>query len=148
MKMCEVRAVKRILGNYQDYLEMAEEKDRESVLLADKLYAVGIPSGVSSGSEGTGAPRPRASVYNGILSDQLEADRKATEYRQQASRIRAFIASIDDDRKHLLEDVYLEGRRYEDVARERGYSISAVKMAITRCLTGVPSKVAQASGLI
>lgn len=150
MKQCEVRAVKKKLEMYQDLLAMAAEKDREALMLQAKYEDLATPGCIRYDREpgGSGSGRPRESVYNEIFSDQIEAERKARQYRVEAEKIRRFIDRIDDEAKPILKAAYLEGKRYREIGEEIGYSKTGVNSKIIRCLERVPASLAEASGML
>lgn len=150
MTRSEQRIVRRKLELYQDYLRLADEKDKEALLLHESYCAVGGAQTIRMEPKiGTSGHKvsPESRMLE-ILTDQIEADRLAKEYREQADRIKTFIDAIDDERKIFLVDAYLRGIRYREIAKERGYAISGVGAVIERCLLAVPSELARASGLL
>lgn len=149
MKQCEVRAVKRRLEMYQDLLAMAAEKDREALMLQAKYEDLATPGCIRYDREpGGGSGRPKESVYNEIFSDQIEAERKARQYRMEAEQIRVFIDRIDDEANELLVRAYINGERYWKIGDSLGYSKDGIRSKIDRCLERVPSSIAEASGLL
>lgn len=150
MTPCEVRTVKRRLEAYQDLLAMANEKDREALLLQAKYEDLATPGCIRYEREsgGSGSGRSKESIYLEIFSDQLEAERKAAQYRFEAEQIKRFIERIEDEAQDILKMAYLDGKRYWEIGKELGYTKSGVQMKIVRCLENVPSSLAEASGLL
>lgn len=148
MRACEVREVKRRLESYQDLLAMAAEKDREALMLQEKYEDLATPGAISYSHEPGGSGRPKESAYLEIFSDQLEAERKAAQYRLQAAQIERFIESVEDEASPVLVKAYIEGKRYWEIGQEIGYTASGVRMRIIRCLEKIPPSLAVASGLL
>lgn len=150
MTPCEVRTVKRRLEAYQDLLAMANEKDREALLLQAKYEDLATPGCIRYDREptGGGSGKTKETVYNEIFSDQAEAERKAKEYRAEAEKVKKFISLIDDDAKPIIEDAYIHGKRYKTIAKEKNYSPSGVRLRVYRCLQKVPASLAEACGLL
>ena len=148
MTPCEARAVKRRLESYQDLLAMAAEKDREALMLQEKYEDLATPGAISYSHEPGGSGRPKESAYLEIFSDQLEAERKAAQYRLQAAQIERFIESVEDEASPVLVKAYIEGKRYWEIGQEIGYTASGVRMRIIRCLEKIPPSLAVASGLL
>lgn len=148
MKACEVREVKRRLESYRDLLIMANEKDREALMLQEKYESMATPGAISYSHEPGGSGRPKESAYLEIFSDQLEAERKAAQYRLQAAQIERFIESVEDEASPVLVKAYIEGKRYWEIGQEIGYTASGVRMRIIRCLEKIPPSLAVASGLL
>lgn len=150
MTPCEVRSVKRRLESYQDLLAMAAEKDREALMLQAEYEDLATPGAIRYDREpsGSGSGKPKESIYLEIFSDQLEAERKAAQYRLEADQIRRFIDRIDDEAKDILKMAYLDGKRYWEIGRDIGYSKDTIHKKIGRCLEQIPSSIAEASGLL
>ena len=148
MNAYEVRSVKRRLESYSDLLAMAREKDREALMLQAKYEDLATPGAISYSHEPGGSGRPKESAYLEIFSDQLEAERKAAQYRLQAAQIRRFIESVEDEASPVLVKAYIEGKRYWEIGQEIGYTASGVRMRIIRCLEKIPPSLAVASGLL
>lgn len=150
MNAYEVRAVKRRLESYQDLLAMAAEKDREALLKQAEYEDLATPGAIRYDREpgGSGSGKLKESIYLEIFSDQLEAERKAAQYRMEAEQIRKFIERIEDESKEILKMAYLDGMRYWEIGKEIGYTKSGIQMKIIRCLENVPSSLAEASGLL
>lgn len=148
MNAYEVRSVKRRLESYSDLLAMAREKDREALMLQAKYEDLATPGAISYSHEPGGSGRPKESAYLEIFSDQLEAERKAAQYRLQAAQIRKFIERIEDESKEILKLAYLDGKRYWEIGRDIGYSKDTIHKKIGRCLEQIPSSIAEASGLL
>lgn len=150
MNAYEVRSVKRRLESYQDLLAMAAEKDREALMLQEKYEDLATPGAISYSHEpgGSGSGKSKESIYLEIFSDQLEAERKAAQYRMEAEQIRRFIERIEDETKEVLKLAYLDGKRYWEIGRDIGYSKDTIHKKIGRCLEQIPSSIAEASGLI
>lgn len=150
MTSCEVRAVKRRLEMYQDLLAMAKEKDREALMLQEKYEDLATPTAIRYEREpgGSGSGKTRESIYLEIFSEQLDAERKAAQYRFEAEQIRRFIERIEDEAQDILKMAYLDGKRYWEIGKVIGYTKSGIQMKIIRCLENVPSSLAEASGLL
>lgn len=150
MKPFEVRIVKRHLACYGDIIQQAADKDKEALLLQDYYEQVAGVKGISlEPKEGTsGGYVDKASIYNQIFSDQLEADRMAAEYRRRAKAIEMFINAIEDERKELLHLAYVEGKRYWEIGKAKGYTPEAIQKSINRCLETVSADMARISGLL
>lgn len=149
MTPCEVRAVKRRLEMYQDLLAMAKEKDREALMLQAKYEQMAGAKAIRYDREpGGGSGREKSSIYNEIFSDQLAAEQKAARYRFEADQIRRFIERIDDEAKSIIKAAYIDGRRYWQIGEDLGYTKSAIRMKIDRCLGRVSVQAAEASGLL
>lgn len=127
---------------------MAREKDREALMLQAKYEDLATPGAISYSHEPGGSGRPKESAYLEIFSDQLEAERKAAQYRLQAAQIRKFIERIEDESKEILKLAYLDGKRYWEIGRDIGYSKDTIHKKIGRCLEQIPSSIAEASGLL
>ena len=143
-----MREVKRRLESYQDLLAMAAEKDREALMLQEKYEDLATPGAISYSHEPGGSGRPKESAYLEIFSDQLEAERKAAQYRLEADQIRRFIDHIDDEAKDILVRAYINGERYWQIGESLGYSKTGIRHKIDRCLERVPSPLAEASGFL
>lgn len=148
MTSYEVRAVKRRLESYQDLLAMAAEKDREALMLQEKYEDLATPGAISYSHEPGGSGRPKESAYLEIFSDQLEAEKKAAQYRLQAAQIERFIGMIESESQPILQAAYIEGKRYWEIGKDSGYSKTGVQTIISRCLEKVPATVAEAAGLL
>lgn len=148
MTPCEVRAVKRRLESYQDLLAMAAEKDREALMLQEKYEDLATPGCIRYEREPGGSGKDKDSIYIEIFSEQMEAERKAAQYRFEAEQIRKFIDLVEGEAKSILKMAYLEGKRYWEIGKGIGYSASGVRMKIIRCLKEIPSSLAEASGLL
>lgn len=135
---------------YPDLLAMAAEKDREALSLQAKYKDLATPGCIRYDREpgGSGSGKPKESIYNEIFSDQLEAERKAAQYRFEADRIRGFIDHIDDEDKPIIRAAYIDGMRYWQIGEKLGYTKEGVHKKIMRCLERVPSSLAEASGLL
>ena len=150
MTPCEVRAVKRRLESYQDLLAMANEKDKEAILLQAKYEDLATPGCIRYEREpgGSGSGRTKESIYLEIFSEQLDAERKAAQYRFEAEQIKKFIERIEDEAKEVLIRAYIHGERYRKIGESLGYSKDGIRSKIDRCLGRIPSSLAEASGLI
>lgn len=148
MNAYEVRAVKRRLESYQDLLAMAAEKDREALMLQEKYEDLATPGAISYSHEPGGSGRPKESVYLEIFSDQLEAERKAAQYRLQAAQIERFIESVEDEASPVLVKAYIEGKRYWEIGQEIGYTKAGVHRIIQRFLEQTPARIAETNGLL
>ena len=148
MKACEVREVKRRLESYRDLLIMANEKDREALMLQAKYEELATPGAISYSHEPSGSGRPKESAYLEIFSDQLEAERKAAQYRLQAAQIERFIDRIDDEAKDILVRAYINGERYWKIGESLNYTKDGIRRKIDRCLEAVPVSLAEANGLL
>lgn len=146
----EVRAVKRRLEAYQDLLAMANEKDREALLLQAKYEDLATPGCIRYEREsgGSGSGRSKESIYLEIFSDQLKAERKAAQYRFEAEQIKRFIERIEDEAQDILKMAYLDGKRYWEIGEMKGYTKTGILRKIERCLSQVPVSMAEASGLL
>ena len=150
MNAYEVRSVKRRLESYQDLLAMAAEKDREALLKQAEYEDLATPGCIRYDRDpgGSGTGKPKESVYLEIFSGQLEAERKAAQYRMEAEQIRRFIESVEDESQDILKMAYLDGRRYWEIGKSIGYTASGVRMRIIRCLEKITPSLAVASGLL
>lgn len=148
MRACEVREVKRRLESYRDLLIMANEKDREALMLQEKYESMATPGAISYSHEPSGSGKAKESVYLEIFSDQLEAERKAAQYRFEAEQIKKFIDQIEDEAKEIMIRAYINGERYWKIGESLNYSKDGIRSKIDRCLSRVPSSLAEASGLI
>ena len=148
MNAYEVRSVKRRLESYSDLLAMAREKDREALMLQAKYEDLATPGAISYSHEPGGSGKAKESVYLEIFSDKLEAERKAAQYRFEAEQIRVFIESVEDEAKGILIRAYINGERYWKIGESLNYSKDGIRSKIDRCLSRVPSSLAEASGLI
>ena len=150
MNAYEVRSVKRRLESYQDLLAMAAEKDREALLKQAEYEDLATPGCIRYDRDpgGSGTGKPKEPVYLEIFSDQLEAERKAAQYRMEAEQIRKFIERIEDESKEILKLAYLDGKRYWEIGRDIGYSKDTIHKKIGRCLEQIPSSIAEAGGLL
>lgn len=149
MKTCEVKIVRAFLGCYRRYRELAQLKDEEALKLGEYYETAGSPKAICydhvPGSRSGGGSDSRLIE---ILSDQMDADRKAAEYREKTRQIEAFIRSIDDPRRAYLERAYLKGESFRDIAADEHMDFGAVSHSIDRLLRSVPSSLAEASGLL
>lgn len=150
MTPCEVRAVKRQLESYQDLLAMAAEKDREALMLQEKYEDLATPGAISYSHEpgGSGSGKTKESIYLEIFSEQADAERKAAQYRFEAEQIKKFIERIEDEAQDILIRAYIKGERYWKIGESLNYSKDGIRSKIDRCLSRVPSSLAEASGLI
>ncbi|MFR7638591.1 MAG: hypothetical protein ACLUYS_02890 [Allobaculum sp.] len=150
MNAYEVRSVKRRLESYSDLLAMAREKDREALMLQAKYEDLATPGGIRYDREpgGSGSGKTKESIYLEIFSDQLEAERKAAQYRFEAEQIRRFIERIEDEAKEVLIRAYIHGERYWKIGESLGYSKTGIRNKIDRCLERIPPSIAEASGLL
>lgn len=150
MTPCEVRTVKRRLESYPDLIALAKEKDREALLLQAKYEDLATPGCIryERGSGGSGSGRSKESIYLEIFSDQLEAERKAAQYRFEAEQIKRFIERIEDEAQDILKMAYLDGKRYWEIGEMKGYTKTGILRKIERCLSQVPVSMAEASGLL
>lgn len=129
---------------------MAEEKDREALLLQAKYEDLATPGCIRYEREsgGSGSGKTKESIFLEIFSVQLEAERKAAQYRFEAEQIRRFIERIEDETKEIMIRVYIDGERYWEIGKEIGYTKSGILRKIERCLSQVPVSMAEASGLL
>lgn len=149
MKACEARVVKRRLEMIPDLYALAQEKDKESVALADMYFRIATPGAIPiEAKPSTTSPADPASKYNEIFSDQLEADRKAAEYRAEANRASNFITSLEPDKASVLADVFIRGRRHTDVAKSRRVTPDCIRKQIDRAIEDAPTEIARACGLL
>ncbi len=148
MTPCEVRAVKRRLEMYQDLLAMAAEKDREALMLQEKYEDLATPAAIRYDHESGGSGKDKDSIYIEIFSEQMEAEKKAAQYRLQAAQIERFIGMIESESQPILQAAYIEGKRYWEIGKDSGYSKTGVQTIISRCLEKVPATVAEAAGLL
>lgn len=150
MNSYEVRAVKRRLESYQDLLAMANEKDKEAILLQAKYEDLATPGCIRYEREpgGSGSGRSKESIYLEIFSAQLDAERKAAQYRFEAEQIKKFIDRIEDEAKEVLIRAYIHGERYWKIGESLGYSKTGIRNKIDRCLERIPPSIAEASGLL
>lgn len=149
MKTCEVKIVRAFLGCYRRYRELAQLKDEEALKLGEYYETAAGPKAICydhvPGSRSGGGSDSRLIE---ILSDQMDADRKAAEYREKTRQIEAFIRSIDDPRRDYLERAYLKGESFRDIAAAEHMDFGAVSHSIDRLLRSVPSSLAESSGLL
>lgn len=150
MNSYEVRAVKRQLESYQDLLAMAAEKDREALMLQEKYEDLATPGCIRYEREpgGSGSGRSKESIYLEIFSAQLDAERKAAQYRFEAEQIKRFIERIEDEAKEVLVRAYIHGERYWKIGESLGYSKEGIRKKIDRCLEQIAPSIAEASGLL
>lgn len=148
MNSYEVRAVKRRLESYQDLLAMAAEKDREALMLQEKYEDLATPGCIRYGSEPGGSGKDKDSIYIEIFSEQMEAEKKAAQYRLQAAQIERFIGMIESESQPILQAAYIDGKRYWEIGKDSGYSKTGVQTIISRCLEKVPATEAEAAGLL
>lgn len=150
MNAYEVRSVKRRLESYSDLLAMAKEKDREALMLQEKYETMAGSCAIRYDREpgGSGSGKSKESIYNEIFSDQLDAERKAAQYRFEAEQIKKFIERIDDEAKPIIQAAYIDGMRYWQIGEKLGYSKEGVHKKIMRCLERVPASLAEASGIL
>ena len=148
MNSYEVRAVKRRLESYQDLLAMAAEKDREVLVLQAKYENLATPAAIRYDHESGGSGKDKDSIYNEIFSKQMEAEKKAAQYRLQAAQIERFIGMIESESQPILQAAYIDGKRYWEIGKDSGYSKTGVQTLISRCLEKVPATVAEAAGLL
>ncbi|UNT92224.1 MULTISPECIES: hypothetical protein [Allobaculum] len=127
---------------------MANEKDREALMLQEKYESMATPGAISYSHEPSGSGKAKESVYLEIFSDQLEAERKAAQYRFEAEQIKKFIDQIEDEAKEIMIRAYINGERYWKIGESLNYSKDGIRSKIDRCLSRVPSSLAEASGLI
>lgn len=152
MNRIEVRTVKRQLESYRDYLALAKQQEAESTRL-QKLYerkagAKCIPIDRNASGQNTGAKGDVTSQYLEIFSRQKEADEMACEYRKKAQRCFEFIQHLEGDRTDWVKAAYLDGKSYQDIALEAGYTKQAIHWGIIRCLEETPAKLASAVSLL
>lgn len=148
MTPCEVRAVKRRLESYQDLLAMAAEKDREALMLQEKYEDLATPGAISYDHLSGGSGKDKDSIYIEIFSEQMEAERKAAQYRLQAAQIERFIDRIDDEEKDILVRAYINGERYWKIGESLNYTKDGIRRKIDRCLEAVPVSLAEANSLL
>lgn len=150
MTKVECALVRKKLETYQWHIRRAEQEEARIRDLEDKYRSMATPAciPVTPREGSSGHSNSRESVYLEIFDEQREAQRKATESRAEAKRIENFIRSIGSDRRELLELAYLQGKRYWEIGKDKGYSIEGVRKAIIRCLEATPATVAVASGLL
>lgn len=144
----EARVVKRQLESYQDYLKLAAEADRESVALGAYYVDISTPGCIRYQQEPGGPGRSLESRRNEVLSDQMDADKRASFYREKADRIKRFILAADHPRRDYLEQAYLQGKRYREIADEAFCETSSVAKAIVRCIEAMPSELAKSNLLL
>lgn len=150
MTPCEVRSVKRRLESYSDLLAMAAEKDREALMLELDYIDAATPGAIRYSHEpgGSGSGKDKDSIYIEIFSKQMEAEKKAAQYRLQAAQIERFIGMIESESQPILQAAYIDGKRYWEIGKDSGYSKTGVQTLISRCLEKVPATVAEAAGLL
>lgn len=64
-----MREVKRRLESYRDLLIMANEKDREALMLQEKYESMATPGAISYSHEPSGSGKAKESVYLEIFSE-------------------------------------------------------------------------------
>ena len=148
MNAYEVRSVKRRLESYSDLLAMAREKDREAVMLQEKYESMATPGAISYSHEPGGSGKDKDSIYIEIFSEQMEAEKKAAQYRLQAAQIERFIESVEDEASPVLVKAYIEGKRYWEIGQEIGYTKAGVHRIIQRFLEQTPARIAETNGLL
>lgn len=148
MNSYEVRAVKRRLESYQDLLAMAAEKDREVLVLQAKYENLATPGAIRYDREPGGSGKDKDSIYIEIFSEQMEAEKKAAQYRLQAAQIERFIESVEDEASPVLVKAYIEGKRYWEIGQEIGYTKAGVHRIIQRFLEQTPARIAETNGLL
>lgn len=148
MNSYEVRAVKRRLESYQDLLAMAAEKDREVLVLQAKYENLATPAAIRYDHESGGSGKDKDSIYIEIFSEQMEAEKKAAQYRLQAAQIERFIESVEDEASPVLVKAYIEGKRYWEIGQEIGYTKAGVHRIIQRFLEQTPARIAETNGLL
>lgn len=148
MNSYEVRAVKRQLESYQDLLAMAAEKDREVLVLQAKYENLATPTAIRYDHESGGSGKDKDSIYVEIFSEQMEAEKKAAQYRLQAAQIERFIESVEDEASPVLVKAYIEGKRYWEIGQEIGYTKAGVHRIIQRFLEQTPARIAETNGLL
>lgn len=149
MKRCEAKVVKRRLELIRDLLDLAKEKEDESLALSDYYFRMCQPKGIPiEAKPPTTSPADLSSRCNEIFAEQTEAERKAREYRSEARLASSFIDRLPEESRMLLAAVYIDGRRYKDVAVAFKISPDAVRMRIDRAIMDAPSEMARACGLI
>ncbi len=129
---------------------MAAEKDREALLKQAEYEGLATPGCIRYDRDpgGSGTGKPKESVYLEIFSDQLEAERKAAQYRFEAEQIRRFIERIEDEAKEIMIRAYINGERYWKIGESLNYSKDGIRSKINRCLERVPPSLAEVSGLL
>lgn len=151
MKEAEMKVVKHKLAMYQDLLALAAEKDMEA--LGFQLYfeseagahAIRMDPKVGCGS---GSGTTRETRLNRILSDLQEVEDLAKKYRSKAAKLKDFIDSINDKRKCFLEDAFIRGKKYSEIAASWNCTTAYVSQSIARCLLTVPASDAVEFGLL
>lgn len=129
---------------------MANEKDREAQDAQAKYEDLATPGAIRYDREpgGSGSVKTKESIYLEIFSEQLDAERKAAQYRFEAERIKKFIERIEDEAQDILKMAYLDGKRYWEIGEMKGYTKTGILRKIERCLSQVPVSMAEASGLL
>lgn len=127
---------------------MAAEKDREALMLQEKYEDLATPGCIRYEREPGGSGKDKDSIYIEILSEQMEAERKAAQYRFEAERIRRFIESVEDEASPVLVKAYIEGKRYWEIGQEIGYTKAGVHRIIQRFLEQTPARIAETNGLL
>lgn len=149
MKACEARVVKRRLEMIPDLYALAKEKDKESMSLQDLYIRTATPGAIPlEAKPPTTSPADSSSRYNEIFSDQLEADRKAAEYRAEAKRASNFITSLEPEKASVLADVFIRGKRHTEVAKSRRVTPDCIRKQIDRAIEDAPAEIARACGLL
>lgn len=148
MNAYEVRSVKRRLESYSDLLAMAAEKDREALMLQEKYEDLATPTAIRYDHESGGSGKDKDSIYIEIFSEQMEAEKKAAQYRLQAAQIERFIDRIDDEAKDILVRAYINGERYWKIGESLNYTKDGIRRKIDRCLEAVPVSLAEANSLL
>lgn len=148
MKQCEVKIVRSFLGCYRRYKELAALKDEEAIKLGQYYETEAGAKAIRYDREPGGSGAKQESGLIAILSDQMDADRKAAEYREKARRVEVFVGSIDDPRKIYLERAYLNGESFRSIASDEHVDFGSISHAIDRVLKAVPSSLAESIGLL
>lgn len=146
----EADAVKKKLENYRNLKAMAAELDQKIIRMGNRYRDIAGASAIRYDREpGSGSGEPKESIYHEIFSEQQADEKRAARYRKEAEQIKKFISLIEDDTgRHVIEQAYLQGKRYKTIAEEMQYSHSWIRALIHRCLEKVPASLAEACGLL
>lgn len=150
MNRCEAKIVKRRLASYKDLLARADLKDREISDLQDKYVSLATPGAIQfDRSDGSRSNTTKETLYLEIFSDQTDAYNGAVRCRAEAGQIVRFIDLVDDpEAKQIMHRAYVGGESYYRIGTDLGYTQTGVRMKIDRALERVPSKIAEACGML
>lgn len=117
-------------------------------MLQEKYEDLATPTAIRYDHESGGSGKDKDSIYIEIFSEQMEAEKKAAQYRLQAAQIERFIDRIDDEAKDILVRAYINGERYWKIGESLNYTKDGIRRKIDRCLEAVPVSLAEANSLL